>query len=86
MAAVKLTCPLEVTEVVIAKLLVAEEIAVAELLSQYEEMAVAELLVDQEEWQVHGPQVMTLMFDLTVCAAFMGISAHPRKFHVGSTI
>jgi hypothetical protein len=31
MAAVKLTCPLEVTEVVIAKLLVAEEIAVAEL-------------------------------------------------------
>jgi hypothetical protein len=33
MAAAKLPCPLEVTEVVIAELLVAEEIAVAELLS-----------------------------------------------------
>jgi hypothetical protein len=33
MAATKLPCPLEVTEVVVAELLVAEEIAVAELLS-----------------------------------------------------
>jgi hypothetical protein len=53
-AAMKLPCHLEVTEVAIAELLVAEEIVDAELLSQYEEMAVAELLVDQEEWQVHG--------------------------------
>jgi hypothetical protein len=55
MTAAKLPCPLEVTEVVVAELLVAEDIAVVELLSQYEEMVVAELLVDQEEWQVHGP-------------------------------
>jgi hypothetical protein len=55
MTAVKLPCPLEATEVVVAELLVAEDIAVVELLSQYEEMVVAELLVDQEEWQVHGP-------------------------------
>jgi hypothetical protein len=33
MSATKLPCPLEVTEVVVAKLLVVEEIAVAELLS-----------------------------------------------------
>jgi hypothetical protein len=55
MTAAKLPCPLEATEVVVAELLVAEDIAVVELLSQYEEMVVAELLVDQEEWQVHGP-------------------------------
>jgi hypothetical protein len=41
---VKLPCPLEMTEVV-----------VAELHAQYEEMEVDELLVDQKEWQVHGP-------------------------------
>jgi hypothetical protein len=35
---VKLPCPLEITEV-----------AVAKLLAQYEEMAVAELFVDQKE-------------------------------------
>jgi hypothetical protein len=86
MVATKLPCPLEATEVAVAKLLVAEDIAVAELLSQYEEMAVAELLVDQEEWQVHGPQVMTSVFDLTVYAASMGISTHLRKFCAGSTI
>jgi hypothetical protein len=61
------------------------EVAVAELLAQYEEMAFAELLVDQE-WQVHGPRVMTLVFDLTVYAASVAISAHLRKFHAGSTI
>jgi hypothetical protein len=33
MAAVKLPCPLEATEVVVAELLAAEEIAVVELLS-----------------------------------------------------
>jgi hypothetical protein len=43
----------------------------AVLLAQYEEMAVAELLVDQEEWLVHGPQVMMLVFDLTVYPASM---------------
>jgi hypothetical protein len=46
MVAVKLPCHLEATEVAVAELLVAEEIAVAELLSQYEEITVAELLVD----------------------------------------
>jgi hypothetical protein len=75
MAAAELPCPLEATEVV-----------VAELLAQYEEMAVAELLVDQEEWQAHGLQVMTSVFDLTVYVAFVGISAHLRKFCAGSTI
>jgi hypothetical protein len=50
------------------------------LLSQWEEMAVVELLVDQEEWQVHGPHVTMSVFDLTVYAASVGISAHPRKF------
>jgi hypothetical protein len=35
---------------------------------------------------VHGPQVMTLVFDLTIYVASMGISAHLRKFCVGSTI
>jgi hypothetical protein len=74
MAAVKLPCPLDVTEVVVAELLVAEE------------MAVAELLVDWEEWQVHGPQVTTSVFDLTVCATSVGISAHLRKCCAGSTI
>jgi hypothetical protein len=49
-------------------------------------MVAAELLVDQEEWQVHGPQVMTSVFDLTVYAASMVISAHLRKFCVGSII
>jgi hypothetical protein len=71
----KLLCPLETTEV-----------AIAELLAQYEEMVVAELLVDQKEWQVHGLQVMTSVFDLTVYTASMAISAHLRKFHAGSTI
>jgi hypothetical protein len=75
MVAAELPCPLEVTKVV-----------VAELLAQYEEMRVVELLVDQEEWQVHGPHVMTLVFDLTVYAASVGILAHLRKFHTGSTL
>jgi TPP-dependent indolepyruvate ferredoxin oxidoreductase alpha subunit len=83
---VKLPCPLEATEVAVAELLVAEEIVVVELLSQYEETAVAELLVDEEEWQVHGPHVTTSVFDLTVYIASMGISTHLRKFHAGSTI
>jgi hypothetical protein len=61
------------------------EVAVAELLAQYEEMAFVELLVDQE-WQVHGPRVMTLVFDLTVYAASVAISAHLRKLHASSTI
>jgi hypothetical protein len=71
----KLPCPLEMTEV-----------AVVELLTQYEEMAVAELLVGQKEWQVHGPQVMMSVFDLTVYVASVAISAHLRKFHACSTI
>jgi hypothetical protein len=75
MTVVELPCPLQATEV-----------TVAELLAQYEEMAVAELLVDQEEWQVHGPQVMTSVFDLTIYAASVGILAHLRKFCVDSTI
>jgi hypothetical protein len=74
-----------VTEVAVAELLVAKEIAVAELLSQYEEMSVAELLVNQEEWQVHGPLVTMSVFDLTVYAASVEISAHLRKFHISST-
>jgi hypothetical protein len=86
MAAVKLPCPLEATEVAVVELLVAEWIAVAELLSQYEEMSFAKLLVDQEEWQVHGSQVMMSVFDLTVYATSVGISTHLRKFHAGSTI
>jgi hypothetical protein len=61
-AVAKLPCPLETTEV-----------AVAELLSQYEEMSVAELLVNQKEWQVHVPQVTTLVFGLTVYAASVAI-------------
>jgi hypothetical protein len=72
---VKLPYPLETTEV-----------AVVELLAQYEEMVVVELLVDQKEWQVHVPQVMTSVFDLTVYTASMAISAHLRKFHAGFTI
>jgi hypothetical protein len=72
---VKFACPLEMTNV-----------AVAELLVQYEEMAVAELLVDQKEWKVLVPQVMTLVFCSTVYAASMVISAHLRKFHASSTI
>jgi hypothetical protein len=50
-AAVKLSCPLEMTEV-----------DIAELIAQCEEMAVAKLLVDQKEWQVHVPQVTTSVF------------------------
>jgi hypothetical protein len=65
LAATELPCPLEATQV-----------AVVQLLAQYENMIVAELLVDQEEWQVHGPQVMMLMFDLTIYAASRGISSH----------
>jgi hypothetical protein len=60
--------------------------AIADLLSQYEELAVAELHVDQEELQVHGPQVMRLVFNLTVYATSVGISSHLRKFNVGYTI
>jgi hypothetical protein len=71
---VKLPCPFETTEV-----------AVVELLAQYE-MAVVELLVDQKEWQVHGLWVTALVFDLTVYTVSVAISAHLRKFRVGSTI
>jgi hypothetical protein len=86
MAAAELPCPLklETTEVAVAKLpcpLEMTEVAVAELLAQYEEMAVAELLVNQKQWQVHGPRVTTLVFDLTIYAASVVISAHLRKFH-----
>jgi hypothetical protein len=49
-------------------------------------MVVAKLLIDQKEWQVHGPQVMTSVFDLTVYAASVAISAHLRKIRAGSTI
>jgi hypothetical protein len=76
-------------KVVVAKLpypLETTEVAVVELLAQYEEMVVVELLVDQKEWQVHVPQVMTSVFDLTVYTASMAISAHLRKFHAGFTI
>jgi hypothetical protein len=91
MAIAELPCPLELemTEVVVVKLpcpLEMTEVAIVELLAQYEEMAVVELLVDQKEWQVHGPWVMTSMFDLTTYAASVVISAHLRKFCVGSTI
>jgi hypothetical protein len=71
---VKLPCHFEMTEV-----------AVVELLAQYE-MAVVELLIDQKEWQVHGPWVTMLVFDLTVYTISVAISAHLRKFRVGSTI
>jgi hypothetical protein len=74
-AVVKLPCPLEMTEV-----------ALAELLAQYEEMAVAELFGNQKEWQVHGPQVTTSVFDLTVYAASVVISTRLRIFFAGSTI
>jgi hypothetical protein len=80
---------LETTKVVVVKLpypLETTEVAVVELLAQYEEMVVVELLVDQKEWQVHVPQVMTSVFDLTVYTASMAISAHLRKFHAGFTI
>jgi hypothetical protein len=49
-------------------------------------MTVAESLIDQKEWQVHGSRVMMPVFDLTIYATSMVISAHLRKFHVGSTI
>jgi hypothetical protein len=61
---VKLPCPLGLLSQLV--LFVAEDMVIAELLSQYEglavakllvdqeELAVTELLVDQEEWQVHG--------------------------------
>jgi hypothetical protein len=56
---VKLPCPLgrlsQWEEMAVAKLFVAEDMTIADLLSQYEELAFAKLLVDQEEWQVHGP-------------------------------
>jgi hypothetical protein len=71
---VELPCPLEATEV-----------AVVKLLAQYEEMTVVEFFVEQE-WQVHVPQVMMLVFDLIVYATSVVISAHLRKFHVGSTL
>jgi hypothetical protein len=91
MTVAEIPCPLELetTKVVVAKLpcaLEVTEVAVAELLAQYDEMEVAELLVDQKEWQVHGPWVSTSVFDLTIYAASMAISAHLRKFHAGSTI
>jgi hypothetical protein len=65
---------------------VAEDMSIADLLSQYEELIVAELLIDQEEWQVHGLQVMRSVFDLTIYAASMEILGHLRKFHTGSTL
>jgi hypothetical protein len=87
---VKVLCPLGLLsqweEMAVVKLLVAEDMAITDLLSQYEELAVAELLAYQEEWQVHGPQVMRSVFDLTVYIASVGISGHLRKFHIGSTI
>jgi hypothetical protein len=89
MEVAELPCPLETTEVAIVKLLCPlgmMEVVVAELLAQYDEMAVAELLVDQKKWQVHGPRVMTSVFDLSAYAASVAISAHLRKFHVSSTI
>jgi hypothetical protein len=100
MIVAELPCSLDVTEVTVAELLsqyeevvVAElphpleatEVAVAELLTQYEEMTVAKLLIEQA-WQVHVPQVMTSVFDLIVYAVSVVISAHLRKFCVGSTI
>jgi hypothetical protein len=51
----------------------ATEVAIAELLAQYEEMTVVNLLVDQEEWQVHGPQVTTSVFDLNVYVVSVAI-------------
>jgi hypothetical protein len=91
MAVVELPCPLELEtmEVAIVKLsypLEMMEVAVAELLAQYEDITVAELLVDENEWQVHGPQVTTSVFDLTLYPTCVAISAHLRKFRVGSTI
>jgi hypothetical protein len=90
---VKLPCPLGLLsqweEKAVAELpypLEATEVAIVELLAQDEEMVVVELLVDQEEWQVHGPQMTMSVFDLTVYVAPVGISAHLRKFHAGSTI
>jgi hypothetical protein len=74
-AVVKLPCPWETNEV-----------AVAELPAHYEEMTVVELLVDQKEWQVHGLQVMTSVFGLTVYTTSMVILAYLRKFCAGSTI
>jgi hypothetical protein len=65
---------------------VAEDMSIADLLSQYEELIVAELLIDQEEWQVHGLQVMRSVFDLTIYAASMEILGHLRNFHTGSTL
>jgi hypothetical protein len=75
MPVVELPCPLETTEV-----------DVVELLAQYEETAIAELLVDQEDWQVHGLQVTTSVFDLIVYTASVAILAHLRKFRIGSTV
>jgi hypothetical protein len=80
---VKLPCPLGLLsqweEKAVAELpypLEAIEVAIVELLAQDEEMVVVELLVDQEEWQVHDPQMMTSVFDLTVYTASTAISAH----------
>jgi hypothetical protein len=100
MVVAELPCPLEATEVAVVELLAqyeemavaelpcpleATEVAVVEPLAQYEEMIVAELLVEQE-WQVHVPQVTMSVFDLIVYVASVAISAHLRKFHIGSTI
>jgi hypothetical protein len=89
MAVAEVACPLEMTEVAVAKVscpLEMTEVAVTELLAQYKEMVVAGLFVDQKEWQVHAPQVMMSVFDVTVYMASVVISAHLRKFHTGSTI
>jgi hypothetical protein len=72
---------LETAEVVVAKLP-----CPSKLLAQYEGIIVAGLLVDQKEWQVHGPQVTTSMFALTVYVAYVEISTHLGKFHADSTI
>jgi hypothetical protein len=73
-AVAKLPCPLQTMEVTLV-----------ELLAQYEEMVYVEL-VDQKEWQVHGSWVMVSVFDLTVRAISMVISAHLRNFCTGSTV
>jgi hypothetical protein len=77
MAVAELPCPIELETM---------EVTVMELLAQYEKMVVTEVLVDQKEWQVNGPWVMMLVFDLNVYAASVVISAHIRKFRAGSTI
>jgi hypothetical protein len=91
MAIAELPCPLELETMEVAVVkhpcpLETMEVDVVELLAQYEKMAIAELLVDQKEWQVHGPRVTTSVFDLTVYATSVAISAHLKFFCAGSTI